>query len=149
MSKWRCIGHFRPDQSGIAAIEFALILPVYLMLFFSIISFAKITVAQSQFQSAAFRALSLINSLPLAQKKSITDNEIRDILLADIAAGGYSWVQQETINVTLLGSSFAPKLRAVRLFHSSIFVSPFLTSLIPEPLYQHKVDLFFSVFDRD
>lgn len=143
------VRRFRSDQSGVIALEFALILPVYLMLFFGVIGFAKNAIAQSQFQSAAFNVRALINALPTGQKQSLTDNDVAAMLSARLMAGGYSWINSENVSVTFLAANLLPETRILRFMYTPVSNVPLLTALIPEPLLQQKIDLFMSVENRD
>lgn len=69
------IGRFRRDAGGVAAVEFALLIPVLLLIYFGLAEFCQAFMAQRRAQHTASQVADMV-----ARAQVITDDEIRQIM---------------------------------------------------------------------
>ncbi len=80
MLKWRIKNKFWRDSRGVSAVEFALILPVMLVMIFGTVEISNLMIADRKLVSATSTTADLF-----AQTKTVTTPEIADIFLAGSA----------------------------------------------------------------
>jgi Flp pilus assembly protein TadG len=91
----RFINSFRKSSSGVAAVEFALIIPVMLFTFFGISEIANYILAARKVANAASSAADLV-----AQGKTISTSEVNDVLGAlDVIMRPFD-ISKTTIRIT-------------------------------------------------
>jgi Flp pilus assembly protein TadG len=80
MLKWLIRGKFWRDTSGVSVVEFALILPVQLLLIFGTVEISNLMIADRKLVAATSTTADLF-----AQTKTVTNAEVADVFLAGVA----------------------------------------------------------------
>jgi Flp pilus assembly protein TadG len=120
---------FARDTSGVTAIEFALVAPVFLMLLFGIIVFgAYLTVTHGVQQIAAEAARSSVAGLSDTERSTLAEATIRN------QAGSYPLIQPSRLRVDRIATDPETLTFTVRVSYdaSDMFVF-LLPSFVPQP----------------
>lgn len=88
------LGRFRKDKKGLAAVEFALILPVMITLFFGVVELSLMMSARASVNSVASVTADLV-----AQKSSLTPSDITNVFTAATAILYPNSVNNATIEI--------------------------------------------------
>ena len=98
--KYKCMAHpdvavasGRTKQRGVAAIEFALIFPVFFMLLYGIITYVLIFLAQQSLALAAEEG-----ARAALRYTSATDPNQRGVIGCNVATGLVSWLGKDSLN---------------------------------------------------
>ncbi|QCI64264.1 TadE/TadG family type IV pilus assembly protein [Phreatobacter stygius] len=126
---WKLLCRFRHRQEGASAVEFAIVVPVFLMILFGIIIFGGyLSVVHSVQQLAAEAARASIGGLSDNERTALANSNIQT------QAGFYPFIERSRLVVESASTNAATSTFTVRLRYdaSQSFIYS-LPSLVPMP----------------